>query len=98
MCCRREYFHAVLYPRELTSLPMLYDVVRCSGADAETRRNLWDCAEVRPAVSGRCDPVTNAAGVTCEPLPAPTDPVASQSLIRCQHARNQALCRLFNRL
>jgi len=73
---QREYFRAILYPREPTSLPMLYDVVRCSRADAATRRNLWDCDDVRQAVSGHCDPVTNAAGVTCEPLSA-ADPVGS---------------------
>jgi len=77
---RREYFRAVLYPHALTSLPMLYDVVRCSRDDAATRRNLWDCEQVEPAVEGRCDPVTNAAGVTCEPLPVALPSNSSQSV------------------
>jgi len=60
---------------------MLYDVVRCSRADTLTaRRNLWDCDDVKPAVRGRCDPVTNAAGVTCEPLPPASDTVHARSL------------------
>jgi len=81
--CRREYFRAVLYPQQLTSLPMLYDVIRCSRTDTETIRDLWDCEDVRPAIRGHCDPVSNAAGVTCEPSLPPQQHTSS-------HARQQA--------
>jgi len=84
----REYFRAVLYPHALTSLPMLYDVVRCSRSDAATRRNLWDCEDVQPAVEGQCDPVTNAAGVTCEQLPVALPSNSSQLLSLCLSVRS----------
>lgn len=68
----KTQFRAVLYPHDLTSMPVLYDAVHCSRADTLTKRNLWDCSSVVDAVPDRCDPNTEAAGVTCEAMPTDT--------------------------